>query len=87
MFVSHVTDQVLVENPPQGPSSRAPEHPFRTTPAEEIISSDEEELGPELEAQLKAKQEQLDLEFNTAHNTLTQKNKDAEATTARRKEE
>ena len=74
-----------MENSLQGPSPRAQEPPFSPTPVEEVISSDDEELGPELEAQLKAQQEQFHLKFNTAHNTITQKNKDDEAAAARRK--
>ena len=73
------------EDSAQGPSSRPPEHPFSPDPAEEIVSSDDDELSPELAAQIRAQQEQLDLEFNTVHNTITQNNKDDEAAAARRR--
>ena len=86
-FVSHVTDQVLTEDPPQVPSLQTPEHPFSPAPFEEVVSSDDDELGPELEVELRVQQEQLDLEFNTAHNKITQKHKEDEAAAAPRKEE
>ena len=49
-FVSHITNQFHTEEPPQGPSSLPPEYPFSPAPAKVVLSSDDEELGPELAA-------------------------------------
>ena len=87
-FAQHVTDQILTEEHPPGPSHRVPASPFSPSPEEIIPSDDDDELDADLQAQLKAQQEQLDLEFNTANNAITQKQKEAEAAAAaRRKEE
>ena len=90
-FVSHVTDQVLVDEQTAGPSGGQPRPPSQSlSPAHTplpVSSGDEEEDDPEFTALLREQQAQWDLEFNTTHNALAQKSKEDEAVLARRREE